>query len=227
MLEYKCFIENITNPYHNLAMEKLLFDYVKNNIAIVYLWQNENTIVIGRNQDVNVECRANEFIKYGGLIARRHSGGGAVWHDLGNLNYSIISSHKDVEKCRYIDILKKVLNMIGIRIEYNGRNDLLYDGRKISGNAFYRSDTVVCQHGTILVNANIDKMTYFLTPDEGKLRKNYVRSVSERVVNISQIVAFMNSLNVSEYISCFDLDKLNELIKKYNCKEWIYGRKFE
>lgn len=162
---------NETNVYRNLAIESYLSRFVKTEIAILFLWQNDDTIVVGRNQDVYRECKAQDFISIGGTIARRKSGGGAVFHDLGNLNFSIICNAIDREKFQYHTLVNNVLNICRIQSSYNKNNDILIGGKKISGKAEYVSNGIACLHGTLLVNTNLEKMAYYLTPDKTKLKK--------------------------------------------------------
>ena len=184
---YKYICSENTSPYYNLALERSLFDFVDEDTVILYLWQNSHTIVIGKNQNAYAECKVDEFIKDGGTLARRPSGGGAVYHDLGNLNFSIICKESIAKEHTYQRIVKEALRIFGIVSEFNGRNDLTVDGKKFSGNAFYVKDDVLCQHGTILINSDFKELSKYLTPDISKLERNHVKSVESRVVNLSEI----------------------------------------
>ena len=184
---YKYICSENTSPYYNLALERSLFDFVDEDTVILYLWQNSHTIVIGKNQNAYAECKVDEFIKDGGTLARRPSGGGAVYHDLGNLNFSIICKESIAKEHTYQRIVKEALGYFGIVSEFNGRNDLTVDDKKFSGNAFYVKDDVLCQHGTILINSDFKELSKYLTPDISKLERNHVKSVESRVVNLSEI----------------------------------------
>lgn len=184
---YKYICSENTSPYYNLALERSLFDFVDEDTVILYLWQNSHTIVIGKNQNAYAECKVDEFIGAGGTLARRPSGGGAVYHDLGNLNFSIICKESIAKEHTYQRIVKEALRIFGIVSEFNGRNDLTVDGKKFSGNAFYVKDDVLCQHGTILINSDFKELSKYLTPDISKLERNHVKSVESRVVNLSEI----------------------------------------
>ena len=184
---YKYICSENTSPYYNLALERSLFDFVDEDTVILYLWQNSHTIVIGKNQNAYAECKVDEFIKDGGTLARRPSGGGAVYHDLGNLNFSIICKESIAKEHTYQRIVKEALSYFGIVSEFNGRNDLTVDDKKFSGNAFYVKDDVMCQHGTILINSDFKELSKYLTPDISKLERNHVKSVESRVVNLSEI----------------------------------------
>lgn len=232
-MNYKYLISDSTDPYHNLALEQLLFDYCEQGSVILYLWQNDNTIVIGKNQEPYSECRVNEFLQDNGKLARRRSGGGAVFHDLGNLNFSIICHISCSEKADYRDIIIGALHSLGINAEYNGRNDIMLDNRKFSGNANYSDGQILCQHGTVLIASDIEKMTRYLTPDEKKLERNAVKSVSARVTNLSEIypdisvngvrqamIAYTNAVKLEVDVGN---DKLSALTEHYASHDWIYG----
>ncbi|MCR5144562.1 MAG: lipoate--protein ligase family protein [Lachnospiraceae bacterium] len=184
---FKIFQAESFDPIINLKKEEELEKQVQIGIGVLYLWQNDNTIVIGRNQDPEAECKVLEFQAQGGVIVKRRSGGGAVYHDRGNLNFSLICHESDKEFCEYTKILEAVIARLGMKAEFNGRNDLLINGRKFSGNAVYRHDDIICQHGTILVDTDIAKMETYLTPDISKLNRNGISSVKARVINLREV----------------------------------------
>uniref|UniRef100_N2AIC6 Lipoyltransferase and lipoate-protein ligase n=1 Tax=Eubacterium plexicaudatum ASF492 TaxID=1235802 RepID=N2AIC6_9FIRM len=232
---YKYVIGTSNDPYYNLAFEETLFQFTDEETIIFYLWQNENTIVVGKNQDVYTECRADEFMKNKGVIARRKSGGGAVYHDLGNLCFSIISRKSQVQLCDYRNLICRALIEFGIHAEYNGRNDLVIGEKKFSGNAVRDDGKIVCQHGTILINTSIKTMNRYLTPDVKKLERNGVRSVVSRVMNLSEI---SDNITVKDFgHACIDVFQMQQLsveidmedvlvrMNKYADTEWIFGRK--
>lgn len=226
-------LTDCTDPYRNLAVEQSLMKQVRKRSYILFLWQNEHTIVTGRNQDPYQECRAEEFRKSGGKIARRRSGGGAVYHDLGNLNFSILCHESDAEECAYQRIVGCALEQFGMTAEFNGRNDLLYQGRKFSGNAAYTENGILCRHGTILVDTEIGKMTYYLTPDQGKLDRNHVGSVASRVINLGNIskditvdslkTALIEVTLGSPSVEEPDGQTVETLAGFYRGEDWIYG----
>lgn len=232
-MKYKYYFSNGFDPYENLAVESSLFEFADENMAILYLWQNDNTIVIGKNQDVYSECRADEFKAQGGRIVRRMSGGGAVYHDLGNLNFSIITVKSNDSEQAYLDIILRMAENLGIKAEFGGRNDVVFGGRKFSGSAVYDDGEKVCRHGTVLVNTDIEKMTYYLTPEREKLKRHGVESVRSRVMNLSE-VNFEITVDMvkKSFIEAACAEPLNEKINKQMLKEyaelfasekWIYG----
>jgi len=232
-MKCKYVLSDSFNPYYNLALEQNLMEYVLPGEYILFLWQNDNTIVLGRNQNVYAECRVGKFIESGGRITRRRSGGGTVFHDLGNINFSFVSMKNEMEKIDYKKIVKNALKNININVVYNGRNDLTCNGKKFSGNAAYSLGEQGCQHGTIMVNVDIDKMNSFLTPDKGKLERNCVSSVEARVMNLGDVSSKITIDMVKEsliktteavklkYVP--NAEKIGLLKKFYESNEWIYG----
>ena len=228
---YKYICSENTSPYYNLALERSLFDFVDEDTVILYLWQNSHTIVIGKNQNAYAECKVDEFIGVGGTLARRPSGGGAVYHDLGNLNFSIICKESIAKEHTYQRIVKEALSYFGIVSEFNGRNDLTVDDKKFSGNAFYVKDDVLCQHGTILINSDFKELSKYLTPDISKLERNHVKSVESRVVNLSEISdkitvesmkeAMIKATNAVRIGEVPTESKVEEYKKIFENDEWI------
>lgn len=228
---YKYICSEDTSPYYNLALERSLFDFVDEDTVILYLWQNSHTIVIGKNQNAYAECKVDEFIKDGGTLARRPSGGGAVYHDLGNLNFSIICNESIAKEHTYQRIVKEALRFFDIVSEFNGRNDLTVDDKKFSGNAFYVKDDVLCQHGTILINSDFKELSKYLTPDISKLERNHVKSVESRVVNLSEISdkitvesmkeAMIKATNAVRLGKAPTESKVEEYKKIFENDEWI------
>lgn len=224
-----------TEPYRNLAIEEELLAHVQPGTAILFLWQNANTIVIGRNQDAEKECRIAKFRKDGGRLARRRSGGGAVYHDSGNLNFSIICHAYQRENYAYQKLIIAALNSFSINAEYNGRNDITVDGKKCSGNAAYGDGDIICQHGTLLISSDIGKMDSLLTPERGKLERNHISSVKSRVVNLHTLnsaitvdtmkQALINAAGAEILQYTPDKDKIDRLTAFYSSEDWIYGGK--
>ncbi|MBQ6361770.1 MAG: lipoate--protein ligase [Lachnospiraceae bacterium] len=174
------------DPYRNLAAEELFMESDPADI-VLFLWQNENTIVIGRNQDAWAECRVQEFLADGGRIARRKSGGGAVYHDTGNLNFSFVAADENYNVRRQLGVIAEAVSAFGIPAEISGRNDLTVSGRKFSGNAFYDNKRMKLHHGTILIDTDPGKIAAYLTPNERKLAKRGVKSVGARVVCLKEL----------------------------------------
>lgn len=211
------------NPYKNLALEQALFHCVHEEDAVFLLWQNDNTIVAGRNQDIRTECRVEAFLWQGGTLARRKSGGGAVYHDLGNLNYSIICRTAFADECRYDELICGLMRQYGLDARYNGRNDITVGTKKISGNARYSAGEITCSHGTLLIQSDLSAMEKFLTPESGKLERNHIKSVRARVANLSEYIPQITVETViGDLIRRYHMKRLESLPPENELKRWEY-----
>ena len=232
------YIADSVNPYENLAKEEYLFNTLPKDSAILYLWQNANTVVIGKNQNPYIECNSDELKKDNVKLARRSSGGGAVFHDLGNLNFTFIVGKEDYSVERNMEVIKLACSMAGIKAEISGRNDILAEGRKFSGNAFYNSKDKAYHHGTLMLFADTSKMQKYLTPSKAKLQAKGVKSVRSRVVNLTELSpsltcdkmreymteAFEKTYNLkAEHINISDTDEVKALMSKYGDNSFLYG----
>lgn len=234
----KIYTSNSLNVYENLAVEKLLLDSVEKDSVILYLWQNENTIVIGKNQNAWAECKTDDIKKDNVNLARRLSGGGAVFHDIGNLNFTFIAPDENYDLERQMNVIKKACAMAGIKTELSGRNDILADAKKFSGNAFYSSKGNKYHHGTLLVCADMNKLGKYLTPSRSKLQSKGVKSVAARVINLSELCPELtidimreNMILAAKDVYCLEPLKMPQieceekknLAKLYSSWDYIYG----
>lgn len=177
---------NSLDPYFNLALEKFLFDNIHDDEIIFYLWQNEKTVVCGRNQNAYKECNISNLSSLGGHVARRLSGGGCVFHDLGNLNFTFIAKKEFYSTERQLKVIAKACERFGLTPEVSGRNDITLSGRKFSGNAFYSSDGKKLHHGTIMINVDALVLSSVLNVSKEKLVSKGVDSVVSRTANLSE-----------------------------------------
>ena len=241
IIKTKIIFSTSFDPWYNLALEEYLFKHVEKNQVILYLWQNQNTVVIGRNQNAWKECRCSQLEQDGGKLASRLSGGGAVFHDLGNLNFTMIMDrgHYDLEK--QLRVILEAVKKLNIKAEFSGRNDLTVEGRKFSGNAFYFEQDKAYHHGTILINVDIHKLSTYLQVSKQKIASKGVDSVQARVGNLSlfqpdiTIETMKEALKASFqelYVEITDPPvivsestyDLQELYQKYSSWEWLYGK---
>ena len=175
-----------TDPAFNLAVEEYVFDYLPRDRMYVMLWQNDNAIIIGKNQNTLAEINEAYVKEQGIRVVRRLSGGGAVYHDMGNLNFTVIADAQGekLDFGRFCMLVVKALQRVGIKAEINGRNDMTIDGKKFSGNAQYLRQGRVMHHGTILFDSNAAVLANALKVDEAKIQAKGVKSVRSRVTNV-------------------------------------------
>ncbi len=171
----------------NLALEESLMRECDENTVILYLWQNDKTIVIGRHQNPYKECDIKKMEAEGVGLVRRKSGGGAVYQDRGNLNFTFISGPQHHDINRQYKVILKALEGYGIYGEISGRNDLTVDGQKFSGNAFMNHKEVQCHHGTLLMDVDLEALPKYLTPSLLKIKARGVDSIRSRVVNLRSL----------------------------------------
>ncbi|MBI6873566.1 lipoate--protein ligase [Clostridium aciditolerans] len=238
-IKTKIVISTSVDPYYNLSLEEYMLNNVEEDEVILYLWQNANTVVIGRNQNPWKECKCKELELNDGKIARRLSGGGAVYHDLGNLNFTFVASEALYNLEKQLKVILKAAQKEGIDAQFSGRNDIEVNGKKFSGNAFYFTKTSAYHHGAILIDTDISKLGSYLQVSKEKIQSKGIDSVQARVVNLKNlnkaitIESFKMRLkesfkeiygeNSEEYILNEEIFKLNELYNKYSSWEWIYG----
>lgn len=179
---------NSYNPWKNLAIEKHLADNVQPGDLFLYIWQNDNTVVIGRNQNALRECNAQLLEAEGGFLARRTTGGGAVYHDLGNLCFTFVASPERYDLERQMKVIQRACRKFGIETQFSGRNDIITEeGYKFSGNAFSVTSQCKIQHGTLMINVNKEKLGRYLTPSKEKMQAKGVKSVKSRVCNLRDL----------------------------------------
>lgn len=186
-MKTKLFISNSTNPWFNLSFEEHLVNGVGEDEIFFYLWQNQHTVVIGKHQNPWREVLVSELEGDDGKLARRLSGGGAVYHDLGNLNFTFVMHKKHEDLHKQLNVILEGVKALGIEASFSGRNDILADGRKFSGNAFYYGKTNYYHHGTVLVDVDMKHLSKYLNVSIKKLEAKGVESVKSRVINLKEI----------------------------------------
>ena len=228
-------------PYYNLALEKYLFDHVDDNEIILYLWQNERTVVCGRNQNLWKECNVTHLLEDGGHPVRRLSGGGAVFHDKGNLNFTFLVRKEDYDLQRQLSVIVEACRAMGVPAECSGRNDVLAGGRKFSGNAFYEHRGRSYHHGTLLVDVDMGNMSRYLCPSPAKLQAKGVESVRSRVVNLKDLKPGLTIGEMARQMedafakvyglpaerldeSGFDSGYIAALAERNSSWEWLHGQ---
>ncbi|MGZ3746055.1 MAG: lipoate--protein ligase [Pseudobdellovibrionaceae bacterium] len=251
MKKLKVFLSDSLNPYLNLATEEWIFHNLDPSQQVLFLWRNEETVVIGRNQNPWSECNLAQMKKDQVHLVRRSSGGGAVFHDLGNTNFTFLSPRESYKRENNIQIIFQALRQFGIEGEVSVRNDLLipfHDGpRKFSGSAYREKKDRAFHHGTLLLHADLNRLGKYLTPNPKKLQGKGKESVRSRVVNLSEVVgpldhgkiveamvgAFENfyegkaeiiSLNMESLAQIPELKEQYDLLESWN---WRYGNTLE
>ena len=232
-----------TNPYYNMAFDEYCLESLPIDEPIFFLWQNRPAVIVGYNQEVNTEVNLDYLKEKGIDLVRRVTGGGAVYHDLENLNYTIVGRSEDLERDypEYAALMMKALQALGVPATLSGRNDILVEGKKVSGFAKRVCKNRLMVHGTLMYNVDVDVLTHVLNPSTTKLQSKGIASVRSRVTNLcnylpelSDIQAFKNRLEEilsnnysdAEYkLSEADLAHIQQLTdEKFATWEWNYGR---
>ncbi|AIS51450.1 lipoate-protein ligase LplJ [Thermoanaerobacter kivui] len=231
-----------TNPYFNLAAEEYILKEFKDECFM--LWRNGPSIIVGKNQNTLAEINLDYVREHKIPIVRRLSGGGAVFHDLGNLNFTFIvnddvSSFSDFR--RFTQPIIDVLRKLSVNAEFSGRNDLTIDGKKFSGNAQYYYKNRILHHGTLLFSSSITDLSAALKVRPIKFEDKGVKSVSKRVTNISEHLK--EPITIEQFIDLImnhireqsggnelyeftqeDVEKIEKLVReKYSTWEWNFG----
>ena len=229
---------DFTDPYFNLASEEYLLKHRKENF--IYLWINAPAVIVGVNQNTVQEVNLDYTTSHGIKVVRRQTGGGAVYHDLNNLCYTVIAPlRENVDNYRrFTAPVIEYLNTLGVKAEFSGRNDIVIDGKKISGNAQTVSGGRIMHHGTLLFDTDMTALTFALKPNKLKTESKGIKSVRARVTNIKQylpdmtVEEFKNGLKeyfkktCEEYVLTEnDIAEIDKLVRdKYSLYEWNIGR---
>lgn len=229
-----------TDPYVNLAVEQALLEGCPPDTITMLLWQNAHTVVIGKHQNAWKECNFSALEADGGSLARRITGGGAVYHDMGNLNFSFIAPQGLYDQQRQTGVVLACVQALGIPAVFSGRNDLTADGAKFSGHAYLHGQHASLHHGTLLINVDMGKLAGYLNPDPEKIKSHAVASVRARVVNLcsfvpsldvaqlkdAMVAAFQSEYGSAQMLASGDLDdaRIQALAQRNASFEWRVGR---
>lgn len=231
-----------TNPFYNLAFEEFVLAHRQEGDYLL-LWQNDNTIVVGQNQNTEAEINRAFVNAHEICVVRRTTGGGAVYHDLGNLNYSFITDAEHAAQIaiqRFTEPVVEALKGLGLAAESSGHNDILVDGRKVSGTAQRLKGSRILHHGTLLFNSNPSMVAEALNVDPEKFRSKGAKSVRSRIGNIRPCLerdmtlpefweylktALAGSGLCKEHLLPEELAGVETLKReKYDTWEWNFGR---
>lgn len=240
------FVDNLNehDPAVNLALEEYVLRQAQTDEDLLLFYINAPSIIIGRHQNTLEEINREYVEQHGIHIVRRLSGGGAVYHDLGNLNFSFLTNYQreNFQNFRkFTEPVARSLAKLGVLAELSGRNDILIDGRKVSGNAQYVSKTRMVSHGTLLFNTDLSHVSDALHVHASKIESKGIKSVRSRVANISEFLSqpmdiesfrkhvlatyFEGATEIPVYpLSAQDWDAVQQLAEeRYRSWEWTYG----
>lgn len=237
-------VSSSTDPRFNLAMEQYLFEEGPEKGPWFFLWQNDNAIIVGRNQNTEAELDGEYTRAHGIRVVRRTTGGGAVYHDLGNLNFTLIADGRnsaDLDLHLFCRPVAAALKRLGVPVEISGRNDMLIEGKKFSGNSQRIWRGRVLHHGTLLFDSDLTVLSSALRVPADKLLQKGVASVRSRVANIKDYLP--RAVTLQEFWGLLademfggkapepyrftpkDLDRIQEIKRsRYDTWEWNYGQ---
>jgi len=200
-----------TDATYNLALEQFVFDELSHDHSYLMLWQNANAVIVGKFQNTVAEVNADYVKSHGIQVVRRLSGGGAVYHDLGNINYTIISNAKDesLNLALFCQPVISVLQSLGVNAEASGRNDMTIEGMKFSGNSQYIKLGRVLHHGTILFDSDLRMLSRALVVSNEKIESKGIKSVRSRVTNVRPHLA--KDCSVEEFLGILELKLIGQL----------------
>ena len=235
----KCIYNPSTDAYFNLASEEYLLKHFEDDVFM--LWRNDKAVIVGKFQNSAAEINLDYVREHGIKVVRRQTGGGAVFHDLGNVNYTFIGSKGSGDFRTFSEPILRVLNEMGVPAQFEGRNDLTINGMKFSGTAQCVYRDRILHHGTLLFASEMDDLTAALKVNPLKFKDKAVKSVRKRVTNISEhlpspmsVTDFIevvmqnvsqNSENAVPYeLSEYDIQEISKLRdEKYSTWDWNFG----
>lgn len=234
---------NSTDPYFNMAFDEYCLESLPVDEPVFYLWQNRPSVILGYNQEVNTEVNLDYLQEKDIALVRRVTGGGAVYHDLGNLNYTIVGRSEDLERDypQYAGMMMMALQSLGVPATLSGRNDILVEGGKVSGFAKRVCKDRLMVHGTLMFQVDVEVLSRVLNPSATKLQSKGIASVRSRVANLCEYLPEISTVQefrrrLEEILSNRYTDaeyRLSETElahirclreEKFARWEWIYGR---
>lgn len=233
-----------TDPAFNLALEQFVFDKMDRSREYFMLWQNNNAVIVGKNQNTFGEVNPKVIEEKGVKVIRRLSGGGAVYHDLGNLNFTFIMDAKeasDLDIKLFCQPVASLLQELGVDAQVNGRNDITIDGKKFSGNSQYLKQGRIMHHGTLMFDSNLDVVAAVLNVAGDKFQSKAAKSVKSRVTNVKPFLKEGLSLEkfqeklvsyifgekpIETYeLTPKDMEEIEKIkIERYRQWDWNYGK---
>jgi lipoate-protein ligase A len=248
MNRIKFYLSSEDDPWFNLALEDYIFRTMDTSVPVLFLWRNRPSVIIGRYQNPWIECHLNAMEEDHIELVRRQSGGGTVYHDWGNTNFSFLAGNEIYTNKTAFKIISKGLEKFSVSAVISERNDLIvdYQGRmrKFSGSAFRQLNDRAFHHGTLLLNADLSSLERYLTPRLRKLQIKGIRSVKSEVINLEEINSHINHEDVTESIKesfgeFFDrpvetilwekkdvlpIIKFQKTYEQLTSHSWIYGK---
>ncbi|WBP84286.1 lipoate--protein ligase [Mycoplasmopsis edwardii] len=237
----KIYISKEYSPFFNLVLEEIITKDQDNTEDVIFLYQHANDVIIGRNQNAYKEVKFNVLEEQKIGLYRRLSGGGAVYHDLGNLNFSFITlNNSDRSYQKFLEPVLSFLQSLGLNAQFKGRNDLVVNDAKFSGNAQFIYKNKIVHHGTILFNANLTVLGNVLNPSKLKMESKGITSAKQRVTNL--LNELEEKITIQEFIEKFAtflkekyqakildipqkyLDQVAEVRKLRESNEWVLGK---
>jgi len=222
--------------YRNLAIEEYLMDQVVERGPVLFLWRSDCAVVMGKNQNPWLECRLDRMRDEGVPLARRISGGGTVYHDKGNLNYCVIVDRTKYREDQACEMVLNALESFGIRAEKTGTSNLSVGGQKFSGNAFCFRRGRALHHGTLLLDAGLERLGRYLGPMINQIETRAIPSIPAEVMNLGLGVDELSSALVESFRSQYggseliqwseaDLDEtlFQPLLERQVSSDWVHG----
>jgi len=224
------------NIYQNLAIEEYLMEYATTYGPVLFLWQSDCAVVMGKNQNPWRECRLDRMRGDGVPLARRISGGGTVYHDKGNLNYCVIVDRTQYREAQAYEMIFQALDQLGIRAQKTGKSNLSVGGLKFSGNAFCFRKGRALHHGTLLLNTDLDRLNHYLGSMSEQIETHAIRSSPAEVMNLNLEVKAFSDILEDQFLSLYgskkivrwtsdqmETERLNLIVSKQSSADWLYG----